>query len=438
MIVRFGYVAMSVHIQNASPSKTMTFKSFSGLEDRDAGVRKLERIAAENLQNTLRLLKHNKAEGIRLYRMSSKLIPLMTHETMEGWDPFEALEADFRALGTYAIENGMRLSFHPDHFTVLSTPREDVFAKSVNDLDWHVRMLERMGLDERYKCNIHIGGTYGDKAKAFDRFVRQFESMPARIRHRITLENDDKTFTAKETLEACRRVGVPMVLDIHHHWVNNDGERAEELWPDILETWEAEKRRVATAEADGAAAASSRRDGARDGLAEAGSAESEVESEVARRAGEAGFARRSPEARAAEKSGGDHGGTPDGGGTGRAATATLDPTDGAAASSGGAATSPGGAEGASAAAGGTRATTEELLAPKIHVSSPKSDKDPRGHADYVDADAFLAFARAIAPFTPRLDVMIEAKRKDDALFRLVAETAERPGVRRLGGATVEL
>ncbi len=359
MIIRFGYVAMSVHIKNASPSKTMTATHFQTLQDREAAVRKLERIAAENLHNTLRLLRHNRAEQIKLYRLSSKLVPLLTHELLAGWNPLDALEPDFRAIGDYAKTNGMRLSFHPDHFTVLSTPRKDVLDKSIQDLEWHVSMLERMGLDDRYKCNIHIGGTYGDKPKAYDRFVRQFAALPDRLRRRITLENDDKTFTAKETLEACRAVGVPMVLDIHHHAVNNEGERIEELWGGILETWSGEKARQAAARAAASA-----------------------------RAGEVG--------------GADKGG---------AAVAVAEPPD---------------------------AETDELLAPKIHVSSPKSESDPRGHADYVDADAFFAFAKSVAPMTPRLDAMIEAKKKDDALFRLVGEIAAMPGVRRIDGASVEL
>jgi len=358
MIVRFGYVAMSVHVKNASPSKTMTATHFRMIPDREAAVRKLERIAAENLHNTLRLLKHNRAERIKLYRLSSKLVPLLTHELLEGWNPLDVLEPDFRAVGDYARANGMRLSFHPDHFTVLSTPRKDVFEKSVKDLEWHVSMLERMGLDDRYKCNIHIGGTYGDKPKAFDRFLRNFNALPDRIRRRITLENDDKTFTAKETLEACRAVGVPMVLDVHHHAVNNEGESVEALWEAIVGTWTAEKERAA----------------------------------LARRAAKAA-------------AGGDA--DADGGG----GVAVAAPPD---------------------------METEELLAPKIHVSSPKSVSDPRGHADYVDADAFYAFAKTAAPITPRLDVMIEAKRKDDALFRLVRDVAAMPGVRRLDEASVEL
>lgn len=74
MIVRLGYVAMSMQVSNASPSKTMTAASFDKLNNRAAAVRKLERIAIENIHNTLRLLKHNRAHDIELYRCSSKLI----------------------------------------------------------------------------------------------------------------------------------------------------------------------------------------------------------------------------------------------------------------------------------------------------------------------------------------------------------------------------
>ncbi len=323
MIIRFGYVAMSVHLQNASPSRTMTATHFKILTDREAAIRKLERIAAENINNTLRHLRYNKAEGIKLYRLSSKLIPLYTHELLTGWNPYVVLDPLFAQLGAYAQEHAMRISFHPDHFTVLNTPREDVLAQALRAMDHHVDMFEAMGLDHRYKCNIHIGGTYGEKSTAGERFVENANNLPQRIRERITLENDDKTFTARETLEVAERIGVPMVFDLHHHQVNNKGERAEDLWPDIQSTWKDEAH-------------------------------------------------------------------------------------------------------------------EPLLVPKMHLSSPKSERDPRGHADYVDAASFLAFAQSIAPQTPHLDVMIEAKRKDDALFRLVRELVRSPAVNKIDGATLEI
>ena len=83
-----------------------------------------------------------------------------------------------------------------------------------------------------------------------------------------------------------------------------------------------------------------------------------------------------------------------------------------------------------------------MLPPKLHASSPKSERDPRGHADHVDAGAVLHFLRGAAGLVPRLDVMLEAKRKDEALLRLMAgrreaEAAGR-GVKVLDGATVEI
>lgn len=331
MRVRFGYVAMSVNVQNASPSKTMTFASFNKIGDREAAIRKLERIAAENLHNTLRLLKHNRASDIKVYRFSSKLVPLATHEHFKDWNPFIELQPAFAEVGDYAKANGMRVSFHPDHFTVLSSPRPEVLSSSIRDLKHHEAMLQAMGLSAAAKNNIHIGGAYGDKVTSAQRFVDHVQTLDLSLRERLTLENDDKTFNASETLEVCRRTGLPMVLDIHHQWVNNEGEKPWELWPGILETWQGP-------------------------LAQSGSA------------------------------------------------------------------------------------PDNPLPPKIHASSPKSERDPRGHADGVELEPLLTFLRAIAAITPRLDVMIEAKRKDEALFNLMKELEKHQGdgVTVLDGASVDI
>ncbi len=59
--------------------------------------------------------------------------------------------------------------------------------------------------------------------------------------------------------------------------------------------------------------------------------------------------------------------------------------------------------------------------PKIHFSSPKDKKNKRSHNDYINSDDFIDFLEKIK-FTNRdFDVMIEAKRKDEALFRLIRE-----------------
>jgi UV DNA damage endonuclease len=319
MIVRFGYVAMSTVVSNASPSKTMTATSFRTLSDQEAAIRKLEKIASDNLHRTLRLLRHNRAHDIHVYRFSSKLIPLLGHELLGSWDPFPNLAASFAEVGVYVREHHMRVSFHPDHYTVISTPHPDILEKSYADLARHVHMIDSMGLDHRTKCNIHMGGSYNDKVVSTRRFIHQFESMSDRIRSYITLENDDKTFNASETLLTCEIVQTPMVLDIHHHAVNNNGESAASLWPRIQKTWE-----------------------------------------------------------------------------------------------------------------------QQDIPPKIHISSPKSELTPRSHADYIHLPDVLPFLYAITADTPELDVMIEAKMKDSALFRLMEQLRAEEGIEQVDDATVQI
>lgn len=56
--------------------------------------------------------------------------------------------------------------------------------------------------------------------------------------------------------------------------------------------------------------------------------------------------------------------------------------------------------------------------PKIHFSSPKNKKDFRAHNDYINSDDFINLIKLI---DRDIDIMLEAKAKDDALFRLVRE-----------------
>lgn len=63
------------------------------------------------------------------------------------------------------------------------------------------------------------------------------------------------------------------------------------------------------------------------------------------------------------------------------------------------------------------------MTPKIHFSSPKSmaKKDFRSHNDYINSLDFINFIEKIKDLNFDLDIMLEAKAKDEALFRLVRE-----------------
>lgn len=59
--------------------------------------------------------------------------------------------------------------------------------------------------------------------------------------------------------------------------------------------------------------------------------------------------------------------------------------------------------------------------PKVHFSSPRNTIDFRSHSDYIDSDDFINFIEIIKEYDRDIDIMIEAKGKDDALFRLVRQ-----------------
>lgn len=239
MKIRFGYVAMSTMLENASPSKNVTAKSFFALaeKDREAALNKVRRTASENLSNTLRILLHNKAYGIEIYRFSSKIIPLATHPLLYGWDYTAELSSLFKAIGCFVNKNKLRVSFHPDHFTVLNSPNEEILQSSLKDLQHHCLLLKEMGLDEGTKLVIHVGGTYNDREKSINRFLQNWSRIPQTISERLCIENDDRTYTASEVLNICHKLSLLMVLDLHHYKCNNNNEGLTDILPGVFETW---------------------------------------------------------------------------------------------------------------------------------------------------------------------------------------------------------
>ncbi|MBQ2872812.1 MAG: UV DNA damage repair endonuclease UvsE [Bacilli bacterium] len=63
------------------------------------------------------------------------------------------------------------------------------------------------------------------------------------------------------------------------------------------------------------------------------------------------------------------------------------------------------------------------ITPKLHFSSPKNNtkKDFRTHHDYINPLDFISFLEKIKHLNTNLDIMLECKAKDEALFKLVRQ-----------------
>jgi UV DNA damage endonuclease len=57
----------------------------------------------------------------------------------------------------------------------------------------------------------------------------------------IILENDDTSFTLKDTLYLCEKLEIPLVFDYHHHLAHHETENWREDWERVIATWEKSK-----------------------------------------------------------------------------------------------------------------------------------------------------------------------------------------------------
>lgn len=191
-----------------------------------------------NLEAVGRMLDYNGQMGIRLFRISSDIVPFAGNpvNTMD-WP--SVFGPQLAALGHKAKSFGIRLSMHPGQYSVLNSPRTDVVQATIRDLEYHTTFLDAMGLGSENKIILHIGGGYGNHREAMDRFALHAEALSPRIKSRLVLENDERIFNIEEVLELSETVKVPVVFDLLHHQANpNAPGGSPELWIEAAaKTW---------------------------------------------------------------------------------------------------------------------------------------------------------------------------------------------------------
>ena len=85
-------------------------------------------------------------------------------------------------------------------------------------------------------------------------------------------------------------------------------------------------------------------------------------------------------------------------------------------------------------------STWKNINPKVHFSSPKNKtkKDIRSHHNYIDADSFIEFIESIKHLAFDIDIMIEAKEKDEAMFRLIRNLKYKTNYKFIDDTTFEV
>ncbi len=241
MKIRLGYVAISnVLGKKVTSSGNVTYKTYSKLVSEEERLNKLKAVTASNFNGLQEIIRYNIKNEIHFYRITSALIPLVTHPDVGYWGHREIFKKDFEYTGKLIRESNMRVDTHPDEFNVINSINKEVVQNTIRNLLRQVEWFEDLDYQEG-KMVIHIGGATGGKEAGLERFINNFKELPKEIQKRLIIENDDKTYTAKETLNLCKILKIPMVLDVHHHNCNNNDENIEDMLQDIFNTWKGEK-----------------------------------------------------------------------------------------------------------------------------------------------------------------------------------------------------
>lgn len=234
-MLRFGLCCLFK--EEAVTFRTTTVKVLSTLP-RDRQLLKLSEICLHNARNLQVALETVHRLGIGAFRIMSPLFPRMTHpEAGYGLDHLpdgETISSTLETCRLFALQQQIRLSFHPDQFVVLSSPHPAVVSNSIQELEYQARLAEAVGADV---INIHAGGVYGDKSAALQRFESVFERLPESVRSRLTLENDDISYTPEDLLPLCHKQRIPLIYDVHHHRCNPDGTSVEDATELAAATW---------------------------------------------------------------------------------------------------------------------------------------------------------------------------------------------------------
>ncbi|MGM0380282.1 MAG: UV DNA damage repair endonuclease UvsE [Bacillota bacterium] len=183
------------------------------------GIEYLEKRTIQNFKHLEKVINFNIKNGIYFYRVPSYIIPFATHPLVTdkiGWHFSQVKEIveSMKRVKQKVKKHNLRLSAHPDQFTILNSKKDHVVKNSIKFLHHHGEFLEKLGGTD---IIVHIGGVYGDKPNSKKRFVKNFKKLNKNTKEKLRIENDDTSYNLKDVCEVSEITNIPIVFDFHHN-----------------------------------------------------------------------------------------------------------------------------------------------------------------------------------------------------------------------------
>lgn len=235
--MKIGYACLVVGV----PDTTMkTTRKANATDER------LTELIQNNLASMENMIDYNIKHGIKMYRISSDIIPFGSDLEMNQLDWVNLFTENLKQLGKKIRDHDIRISMHPGQYTVLNSLDEGVVNRAVVDLEYHTQFLDALEVNDSHKIILHIGGVYGDKDAAKSRFIEVYKRLSDRVRARLIIENDHSLYTVSDVLEISEATGAPVVYDNLHNACNpSDPTVSDAEWiKKAKETWKSADGRM--------------------------------------------------------------------------------------------------------------------------------------------------------------------------------------------------
>lgn len=225
--MKIGYPCINRSI-GCTANSTFRLASYS----KEKLIEKVE----NNLDCLQVILEYNLKNKFLFFRISSEIVPFASHPVCK-YDWKKHFKKRFQEIGKFIKKNKMRISMHSDQFVLINAKDSKIVDKSIKELEYHCAVLDLMELDSSAKIQMHVGGVYGDKEKSIERFCTNYKKLSLKLRKRLAIENDHRSYSLKDCLDIYKKIKIPVIFDSLHHDVLNNGESYKMAMSLVKKTW---------------------------------------------------------------------------------------------------------------------------------------------------------------------------------------------------------
>ena len=225
--------------------RTMTFKSFSS-KSKTESLEKLSDIVRNNFNTTEKIIRHCAAVGIKGYRISSDLTPVINHPevnlNISELPNFKLIQYEINKVKKAIRDTGIRVSAHPSEYISFTSDDPNVIKNSIRDLEQHAEIFNYFELENNTynPLNIHCRKD-GDPIEISDKFKKNFELLSDSVKTRLVLENNDNAkgvWSVRNLIKYFPEFSI--TFDTLHHKMLPDEYTEEEAFNAAYNTWKFE------------------------------------------------------------------------------------------------------------------------------------------------------------------------------------------------------